>query len=34
MSTAKPAADEFEQLTATKKTGDSKLDKFLSNYGK
>lgn len=33
MSVAKPAAEEFEQLTA-KKTGDNKLDKFLSNYGK
>ena len=34
MSAAKPAAEEFEQLTASKKTGDNKLDKFLSNYGK
>lgn len=33
MSVAKPAAEEFEQLTANK-TGDKKLDKFLSNYGK
>lgn len=34
MSVAKPAAEEFEQFTASKKTGDNKLDKFLSNYGK
>lgn len=34
MSIAKPAAEEFEQLTSTKTTGDKKLDKFLSNYGK
>lgn len=34
MSIAKPAAEEFEQLNSPKKTGDSKLDKFLSNYGK
>lgn len=34
MSAAKPAAEEFEQLTVTKKTGDAKLDKFLNNFGK
>lgn len=34
MSAAKPAAEEFEQLTAPKKTGDAKLDKFLANFGK
>lgn len=34
MSAAKPAAEEFEQLTAPKKTGDAKLDKFLNNFGK
>ena len=33
-SQAKPVAEEFEQLKETKKTGNSKLDKFLSNYGK
>lgn len=32
-SQAKPAVDEFEQAKQTKKTGDSKLDKFLSKYG-
>lgn len=34
MSVAKPAAEEFEQISTPKKTGDAKLDKFLSNFGK
>ena len=34
MSSAKPAVEEFEQATKVQKTGDSKLDKFLSKYGK
>lgn len=34
MSLAKPVTEEFEQLKETKKSGNSKLDKFLSNYGK
>lgn len=33
-SQAKPAAEEFEQATRVQKTGDLKLDKFLSKYGK
>ena len=33
MSAAKPAMEEFEQLGKNTKTGDSKLDKFLSRYG-
>lgn len=33
-SQAKPAVDEFEQAKQSKKTGDTKLDKFLSKYGK
>lgn len=33
-SQAKPAVEEFEQETQNKKTGDAKLDKFLSKYGK
>lgn len=33
MSAAKPAIEEFEQIKNTNKTGDSKLDKFLSRYG-
>lgn len=33
-SQAKPVAEEFEALTTSSKTGDSKLDKFLSRYGK
>lgn len=33
-SQAKPAVDEFEQAKQSKKTGDTKLDKFLSRYGK
>ena len=32
-SQAKSAIEEFEQATAPKKFGDSKLDKFLSKYG-
>ena len=34
MSVAKPAAEEFEQISTPKKTGDAKLDKFLTNFGK
>lgn len=34
MSAARPAAEEFEQITAPKKTGDSKVDRFLERYGK
>ena len=34
MSAAKPAAEEFEQISTPKKTGDAKLDKFLTNFGK
>lgn len=34
MSVAKPASEEFEQITTTKKTGDAKLDKFLTNFSK
>lgn len=33
ISLAKPATEEFEQVKETKKTGDSKLDKFLAKYG-
>ena len=33
MSAAKPAIEEFEQIKNANKTGDSKLDKFLSRYG-
>lgn len=33
ISLAKPATEEFEQVKETKKTGDSKLDKFLARYG-
>lgn len=34
MSVAKPACEEFEQVNNVKKSGDCKLDKFLSKYGK
>lgn len=34
MSSAKPATEEFEQLKETPKNNGSKLDKFLSKYGK
>lgn len=34
MSAARPAAVEFEQIKAPKKTGDSKVDRFLERYGK
>lgn len=33
-SMAKPAVEEFETITSTKKTGDSKLDNFLSKFSK
>ena len=33
-SQAKPVVEEFEQVTQTKNTGNAKLDKFLSKYGK
>ena len=31
-SVAKPAEEEFEQITTVKKTGDAKVDRFLSAY--
>ena len=33
MSLAKPVTEEFENIKTTKKTGNSKLDKFLTKYG-
>lgn len=33
MSAAKPASEEFEAVKEVKKSGNSKLDRFLSNYG-
>lgn len=32
-SVAKPAEEEFEQITTRNNTGDAKLDRFLNNYG-
>lgn len=33
ISVAKPIAEEFEQVKATKKTGVAKIDKFMEKYG-
>ncbi|MBO5810187.1 MAG: hypothetical protein J6R32_05095 [Bacteroidales bacterium] len=33
MSAAKPAAEEFENVKTHKKTGDSKVDKFIERFG-
>ena len=34
ISLAKPASEEFEQVVTTKKTGDARVDKLLSAWGK